>query len=169
MGKRLICLIWIGLAASLLGISAKAEDAGSPEALQAANELAAIMSKDLLAQMTSQMTAQVWPQIEAKFQGSVDAATVADLRVEFERVVLNFVTQSLKEMPVLYAKYFTVQEIHDMVGFYRTTTGQKTLQLMPKVMGEFYGTMLPRLATMQQEIQQAAADVMTKHGYPKSK
>jgi hypothetical protein len=72
------------LAASITGISANllvtspatAQSASSPEAVEPAAELASIMSKDPLAQMTNQMTAQVWPQIETKARGSVDTQTL---------------------------------------------------------------------------------------------
>jgi uncharacterized protein len=158
-------LIGVGVSANLLAANpAVAQSTSSPEAVQAAAELASIMSKDLLAQMTNQMAAQVWPQIEAKARGNLDPQTLAELRTEFERVVVSFVTQSLKDMPGIYARYFTVDELHDMAAFYRTSTGQKALQRMPKVLGESYGLLLPRLPGLQQELQQATARVMTKHG-----
>jgi uncharacterized protein len=163
--KLVICLIWVGLYANALAAGpASAQTTGSPQAVQAATELASIMSKDLLAQMTNQMTAKVWPQIEAKARGNADAATLTELRGEFERVVVNFVTESLKDMPVIYARYFTVDELHDMAAFYRTPTGQKALQRMPKVLGETYGLLLPRLPSLQQELQQVTVKIMTKHG-----
>jgi uncharacterized protein len=163
--KIVVWLIWVGVSINLLVISpAGAQTPSSSETIQAATELASIMSKDLLAQMTKQMTAQVWPQIEAKARGSVDAETLAEVRAEFERVVLDFVTQSLKDMPGIYARYFTVDELHDMTAFYRTSTGQKALQRMPKVLGESYGLLLPRLTGLQQELRQATARIMTKHG-----
>jgi len=158
-------LIGVGVSANLLAANpAVAQSTSSPEAVQAAAELASIMSKDLLAQMANQMTAQVWPQIEAKARGNLDPQTLAELRTEFERVVVNFVTQSLKDMPGIYARYFTVDELHDMAAFYRTSTGQKALQRMPKVLGESYGLLLPRLPGLQQELQQATAKIMTKRG-----
>jgi len=163
--KIVLWLFWVGVSTNLLVIlPAAAQTASSPESMQAATELASIMSKDLLAQMTNQMTAQVWPQIEAKARSSVDAQTLVELRAEFERVVLDFVTQSLKDMPAIYARYFTVDELHDMAAFYRTSTGQKALQRMPKVLGESYGLLLPRLTGLQQELRQATAKIMTKHG-----
>jgi hypothetical protein len=67
-------------------------------------------------------------------------------------------------MPGIYARYFTVDELHDMAAFYRTSTGQKALQRMPKVLGESYGLLLPRLPGLQHELQEATARIMTKHG-----
>ena len=165
MKKFVTWFIGVGISANLLAMSpATAQSAISPEAVQAAAELASVLSKDLLAQMTNQMTAQVWPQIEAKARGRVDTQTLAELRAEFERVVVNFVTQSLKDMPGIYARYFTVDELHDMAAFYRTSTGQKALQRMPKGLGESYGLLLPRLPGLQQELQQATVRIMSKHG-----
>jgi len=61
--KIVLWLFWVGVSTNLLVIlPAAAQTPSSPESMQAATELASIMSKDLLAQMTSQMTAQVWPQ-----------------------------------------------------------------------------------------------------------
>ena len=163
------CLIGVLLSANLAPTSpARAENTASPEAVQAATELAAIISKDLLAQVLSQMTAQIWPQIAAKARGNADAATMADLRGEFEHAMLDFVTQSLKDMPGIYARYFTVDELHDIAAFYRTSTGQKALQLMPRITGETYGLMLPRLAGMQQQLEQVTVRVMREHGYAKT-
>jgi uncharacterized protein len=162
--KFVTWLIGVGISVNVLVTSpATAQSTSSPEAVQAAAELASIMSRDLLAQMTNQMTAHVWPQIEAKARGRLDTQALAELRAEFERVVVNFVTQSLKDMPGIYARYFTVDELHDMAAFYRTSTGQKALQSMPKVLGESYGLLLPRLPGLQQELQQATARIMTKH------
>ncbi len=36
----------------------------------------------------------------------------------------------------LYAKYFTEDELRDMVAFYRTPTGQKSMQVFPQLMAE---------------------------------
>jgi hypothetical protein len=58
--KIVVWLIWVVISTNLLVISsARAQTPSSPEPLQAATELASIMSKDLLAQMTNQMTALI--------------------------------------------------------------------------------------------------------------
>jgi len=36
----------------------------------------------------------------------------------------------------LYDKYFTEEELKDMVAFYRTPTGKKTIQVMPKLVND---------------------------------
>ncbi len=80
----------------------------SPETLQVAQELFAIMSGDMLKQLTTQITNAVWPQVEQKARAAkIDDGTIAQLRSEFERVELAFVNDSLKEAPAIYARHFT--------------------------------------------------------------
>src|SRR5260370_39601026 len=123
----------LGLVASLIFLApASAQQAGSPEALQAANELISIMSEDMINELNRAMTAQVWPTIERKFGMQVDKATLSELRAQFEYSVSKFVENAIKEAPKVYARYFTAQELREMAAFYQTPTGTKALQLMPK-------------------------------------
>lgn len=39
----------------------------------------------------------------------------------------------------LYDKHFTADELRDVIAFYRTPTGQKTMKEMPQMMGEIIG------------------------------
>src|SRR6266702_1735017 len=78
------------VAATTFGpLRAHAQGTGSPEAMQAADELFAILSKDLLSQLTNQVTGAIWPSIERDLRTSrsnIDSATLAELRAEFERL-----------------------------------------------------------------------------------
>ena len=143
----------------------RAQDAGSPEAMRAANELMQIMSADMMKQMTSAMTAQMWPQLQNQFGGKVDSATLLELRSEYERVLTKFLSESMTDAPSLYARYFSAQELHDIAAFYRTPTGAKSLQLVPKVMAEFTNSLMPRLPAFQRELEGAVEYVVRKHGY----
>jgi hypothetical protein len=147
----------------------RAQSSPSPETLQAAQELFAIMSGDMLKQLTTQITNAVWPQIDQKARAAkIDDATIAELRSEFERIELAFLTDSLKDAPTIYARHFTAAELHDLVAFYRTPTGSKALSEMPRVMGEFYATsLLPHMAGLQQQISEAMTRILREHGYAK--
>ena len=68
-------------------------------------------------------------------------------------------------MQHLYAQTFTESELHDLSVFYRTPTGAKALQMMPRVMGESMTEMLPRIQGFQNEIAVSVQNVMKKHGY----
>ena len=71
--KRLFALAllcsWLALPA------ARAEDAPSPEALRAAQELTTMVGADTITRLSSTMTAQIWPNIERELAAKVDAAT----------------------------------------------------------------------------------------------
>ncbi len=161
--KRLLALtIVCGLAAIPI---ARADDAPSPEALQAAQELSAMVSGDAINQMSAAMTAQIWPSIENDLSSKVDVATLAELRGEFERSVAAFAGDTMKSSPVVYARNFTAQELREIVAFYRTPTGAKALHTMPKVMGEVMAQMGPRVQAFQQELNSKMVAILEKHGY----
>jgi len=120
----------VALACCLTG-TARVQDQGSPEALAAARELSAIMTGDTMTQITGAMTAQIWPTIERAFGSKVDAATLAELRAEFERTVNALTADVMKSAPAIYAKHFTAQELRDMVAFYKSPSGVKALHEVP--------------------------------------
>ena len=162
---RLIILVLAILLRALP--TAQAQDAPSPEALAAARELMAVMSPDMVGQMAQGMTAQVWPNIEQELGGKVDQATLAELRGEFEHVIVQFATESLKDAPAIYAKHFTIPEMRDMIAFYHTPTGAKALRELPKVMGEFLTQMAPRMQDLRVQTGETVNRILREHGYLK--
>jgi hypothetical protein len=148
-------------------LPAKGQQPGSPEAVKAANELMAVLGPDMIEQMSAAMIAQMWPQMEKAWSGKVDVATSAELRLEFERVTIKFLTESIKDAPGLYAKYLSAQELRDIAAFYRTPSGLKALRVMPKVMPEFMSTLMPKLASFEREIAVSMEYVLRKHGIQK--
>jgi hypothetical protein len=138
---------------------------GSPEALRAATDLMAIMSQEMIGQASEQMTGAFWPAVENSLKSKVDAATMSDLRTEFERQLGKFVSENMKDLPPIYTKYFSAQELHELAAFYRTATGAKALKMTPRVMGEYMMEMLPRMQDFQNEVAVSIQNVMKKHGY----
>lgn len=161
--KRLFALAlvfnWLAVPA------ARADDAPSPEALKAAQELSAMVGGDTVNQMSAAMTAQIWPTIESSLAAKVDAATLAELRAEFERSVAAFAGETLKASPQVYARNFTAQELRDILAFYKTSAGAKALHTMPKVMGEVMAQMGPRVQLFQEELNGRMLAILEKRGY----
>lgn len=157
------------LAAALLfgclTLPARAQDVPSAETLKAAQDLAAIMGGDTVQQMIGAMTAQMWPAIEGQLGAKVDAATLAELRTEFERTLASFAGESMKDAPAVYAKYFSTQELRDMVAFYKSPTGAKALRMMPQVMTDVSTRMMPRMQAFQRDLNARIVAIMQKHGY----
>ncbi len=160
-----VMLLAFLVAFRFLASEAQAQGAASPEALAAANELAAVLSQDTITQLSRAMTATIWARLEAEIGSKVDRATLDELRAEFEKSLAAFVTDAMKEAPTIYARYFTAEELRGMTAFYRTPAGTKALQLMPQVMGDFYATLMPRMETFQRQLQDIVQAVLRKHGY----
>jgi uncharacterized protein len=137
----------------------------SPDAIDAARELLSVMSPDMVSQTVQGMMGQIWPSLEQQFGGRVDQATLTELRAEFERSLQEFVNDSMKDAPAIYARYFTVDELHQIAAFYKTPAGAKALQTLPKVMSDYFGTMMPRMATFQQQVNTRIQAILDKHGY----
>ena len=155
--------IAILLVALTFGIgAARAQDA---EALQAANELASIISADAVNQISRELTAGFWPNLENALKSRVDDATLSELRAEFEHRLAQFGTDAMKDAPAAYAKYFTAQELRDITAFYRTPTGAKALQTMPKVMFEYLAAVRPKVQEFQQGVRTSVQEIMQRHGY----
>jgi hypothetical protein len=159
---RLLVLV---IALVLRAAVAQAQDAGSPEALSAAQELMAVMSPDMIGQLSRGMTAQIWPKLESELGAKVDQATLSELRTEFDQSLERFALDSMKDAPAVYARYFSAKELHEIAAFYKTPAGAKALQLMPQVMSDYFGSLLPRVTSFQQELQASVQAILAKHGY----
>jgi hypothetical protein len=153
-------LLW-----GVLVMPARADDAPSPDALAAAQELSALVNGETIAQMSGAMTAQIWPSIEQSLAGKIDAATLAELRAEFERSVAVFAGETTKFAPPVYARHFSAVELREILAFYRTPTGAKALNVMPTVMNDVMSQMGPRVQAFQQELNTKMVAILEKHGY----
>ena len=146
---------------------AQSQPANPPEALQAATDLVALMSKDLMRQMSAQVIGAMWPGIERDLRQkrpSMSDELMADLRREFEQITTKFMIDVMKDGPEIYARHFTAQELRDMIAFYRTPTGVKALQLMPQVMAETMKAITPRMQNLEAELSAAFARVLRQRG-----
>jgi uncharacterized protein len=158
-------LVVLVIALRCLSSEAWAQAPGSPEALRAAQDLVNILSGDMIGQMSRAMTGQIWPKLEADLGPKTNPETMVELRSEFEKALEKFISESMKDAPALYAKHFSAQELRDIAAFYKTPSGAKSLQLMPTVTAEFFGTMMPRMQGFTTEIQATVQRVLQKHGF----
>jgi hypothetical protein len=143
------------LLASAVGMSsvipaAAQQAAPSPEAIDEAKKLIAIVSPDMIKDMHSKMLAQLWPAMEQALRpvsSNLDASATAELnaevRAEFEKLMTAQLVELMDAMPAVYARYLTVDEMREVAAFYRTPTGAKTLKVMPEIRGETMGKFAP--------------------------
>jgi hypothetical protein len=156
------------VAGFFLGASpSSAQGPGSPEALQSANELVTVFGGSMLSDFSAKMTAQIWPSIEKSLRAAypnVDAATVTELRRQFEQAQLKNITDNTKNMAAVYARNFTAQELRDMLAYYRSPTGAKALRVMPQVTAEVYASLMPAVQASSQQLKRTFLDIVSKRG-----
>lgn len=145
----------------------KAQQAGSPEAVSAARELLAVLGPDMNRQISTGMIAQMWPRLQNQWAGKVDAETLAELKSEIEKSLTKFLDDVMKDAPALYAKYFTATELRDIAAFYRTPTGMKALQVLPKIAPEVMNLVMPRAPEFERQLVVTIEAVLRKRGYQK--
>jgi hypothetical protein len=141
----------------------RAQGAGSPEALQAAQQLVSLVSKDLVAQTAKAMTDQAWPEIE-RVLGRMNPDTLAELRRQFELSMTAAMSDLMLDWPSIYARHFTAQELREIRAFYDTPTGAKALQTLPQVLAEGMAAMTLRLEATQQQTLDAFLQTLRERG-----
>jgi uncharacterized protein len=123
----------------------------SPEALTAAQELFAVTFERAGTQLNAQAVDHTWPSIENALRArnpDLDAATIAGLKQEFERIRLAKLRAVIKDLPQTYARHLTPQEMREIAAFYRTPTGTKLMQVVPSVVGEVFAIVLPAMPSV---------------------
>jgi len=88
--------------------------------------------------MYVQIEKQFLQEAEAKGNDPDDIAEAKEMFTLFREHCRNLNIGGLLHESYLriYAKYFTEQEIEDLVAFYASPTGKKTLEVMPQLMSE---------------------------------
>ena len=163
--KRII--VPVLLAVALAAPVAAQTPAAPPDAMAAAKELATVMGGDTVGQMSAALTAQIWPNIEQQLGSKVDAATLTELRGQFEASLSNFTKEVMADSPAVYARHFTVDELRAMLAFYKSPVGRKALETMPTVMTELGQQMAPRMQAFQNDLHAKMEATLKKHGYGK--
>jgi hypothetical protein len=164
---RALAMIATVVFSLLAPIPAHAQQSEQSEALQVANELFALLSKDMLTDLTTSMMTQMWPMVERQMRPGLDQTTLAQLRSEFERIQKESLAEAMKGAAPIYARHFTAGELRDLIAFYNSQTGQKSLKVLPQVMSEILSGMMPRMQQLQVEANEGFAKILRERGYLK--
>jgi hypothetical protein len=148
------------------GGPARAAGEPDPEALKAAKELSAIVTTDMLKQMSAQVLSLTWPGIEKnlKAKQTLTTAQIDSLRQDLDRIQVDYFSELMEDAIPLYARHFTAAELREMLAFYKTPVGKKAIRELPQVMTEMMAIITPKMTTMQNEIMQAFGKVLRKRG-----
>ncbi|MYM96914.1 DUF2059 domain-containing protein [Duganella vulcania] len=183
--KKLIAAVLTTLAFTAAAPSfAQAPQAAplDPASVAAARELFESMNYratmvDMMKQMSSSAMGSIRPAMEGAINGDskLDAAAkkqalekLARKMPEIEKLMNEFmsdpalVDETLEASIPLYARTYTVDEIHQIAAFYRTPVGVKMLATMPRLSAELMqntqGMMTKRLGALMQRMMKILED-----------
>jgi hypothetical protein len=113
------------------------------------------------------VTAQVWPRIEQSLRAkqSITDSQLSDLRKEYERIQFEFIAKVMDDAPSIYARHFTASELRELLAFYQTPLGEKSLRVLPQVTAETMASMMPRMQQLQTQVLEAFVKVLRERGF----
>jgi uncharacterized protein len=154
-------------AANFLPTTLRAESAASAEAMEAAQALFTQLFAHGFVALNAQAVETAWPGIESALRAqkpSIEAATLAELRREFERIRLARLSEIVKDVPAIYARHLTAEDMRTLAAFYGSPTGAKMLQAMPKILPEAFAVVLPRMQSMTADTQESFLKLLRERG-----
>jgi hypothetical protein len=163
------------LAAALAAIGATslgAQNASAPgeESLAVARDLFAVTFERAGAQLNAQAVEHTWPSLENALRGRnplLDAATLAELKREFERIRLEKLQALLKGAPAIYARLLTVEEMREIAAFYRSATGTRLMHVVPGIISEIMAIALPGMPGVINDTHEAFLALARERGHIK--
>jgi hypothetical protein len=158
------------LAAAGPALGAENAAAPSPETLAMARELFAVTFDRAGVQINAQAVEHTWPSVENALRARnplLDAATVGELRREFERIRLEKMRELMKGAPAIYARYLSPEEMRGVIEFYRTPTGTKLMQVVPALVAEMFAVALPGMPTVINDTHEEFLKLARERGYIK--
>jgi len=117
---------------------------------------------DSMRSVMDSMFAQLEKQFADQAKGS-DADELAEMTEVFESfrakaAKANFADDIHESLVRVYAKYYSESELSDLLAFYGSRTGQKTLEVMPQLMNETMQIASEQLAPKIQKMMEQAQD-----------
>jgi hypothetical protein len=106
----------------------------------------AVESKKDFQELTDEQKTEVRKELlEASARTSKRVRVLLDERIDFSKIVEDISYE-------LYDKYFTEAELKDLISFYRTPTGKKTIVVTPKMFGESINITLETIKPKMSEV-----------------
>ncbi len=149
----------------------RAQDSPTTETLEAARQLFSILFDHAFAQQNALAVANLWPNLERTIRAdnpNIDAGTLAELQREFEKIRLARLHEIVKDLPTIYARHLTAEQMREIAAFYRSPTGQRMLQVLPSVMTEGFALVLPRMRIVTDDSQEMFLKLLLERGLIKA-
>ncbi len=151
-----------GILAALLGALGSVWLAAAPARTEERDEAihlaTALVDEVVGGEVVDQMVSRAWPAFEPQLRAAMPHASPAALdgfRAEYQRIVAEHARELIGATPIIYAKYFTADELRAMLAFYRSPAGRKALAVMPQVIADSVKLSVARLPDLTAEIDQA--------------
>jgi len=77
---------------------------------------------------------------------------------------MRYMASVMADAPTIYARHFSAAELRDMMAFYKTPTGQKSLKAMPQVMADVFAMIMPKMQGLQVQVMDAFNAVLRQRG-----
>jgi hypothetical protein len=146
--------------------SARAQNP-SAQSSEAARDLLKVLFDQAFSTLNAQAVESAWPGIETAVRAqnpNVDVAALAELRREFARIRLAQLHEVTRDLPMIYARLLTAEEMRDIAAFYRTRSGMKMLHVLPQIMAEGFATTLPRMQSLSSDTNAAFLALLRERG-----
>ncbi len=106
-------------------------------------ELMHLMKTDsMMTKMIDQMMPVMLNQMQSQMKDSTAKAQSQEIMDIAKRTVVEMTPKIMSQTTLIYDKYYTESEIKDFITFYKTPTGQKSINTMPEMMKDMMGNMM---------------------------
>ena len=145
-------------------LSAPALASDESERLEAAQQL---VDQTMTENFTKQMSSSVWPTIEPVVRAknpNVNDETVRQLADSFNALMAQYLGTLMQDMVPVYAKYFTAEELRQLLAFQSTPLGKKSIEVQPKIMAEAMPRIMQGVQTLLPQINQEFTQIVRQQG-----
>jgi uncharacterized protein len=145
----------------------RADDA---ETMAVARELFAVTFDRAGQEINAQAVAHTWPSVENALRAKnpdLDAAKSAELQKEFTRIRLEKMRAVMKDAPAIYARHLSVDDMRQIIAFYRTPAGAHLIKAVPSIVSEIFAIALPAMPTIVAETYEDFLKLARERGYVK--
>ncbi len=128
--------ILAALAIVLVGLSVPLAHADGASRQSIIAEIFSVMQYEkVIEQMADVVAAQAVGEVKTTHP-NLDSGTESVMRAVVRESFQELTPEMMKFTDGLMSKYFTEGELREMLAFYKTTAGRKSIQVMPQVMQE---------------------------------
>ncbi len=137
-------LAWLSAASP-----ARAADFAKQKAIVELMEITGV--KKMLPRMARRATGGIIESLR-RANPQLDARAAAIVRDEMTKAITKQTPAMLAHIVTIYEKHFSEKEIRDIIAFYQTETGKKTLHLMPRLARDLAIANMKILRSMMPEL-----------------